>query len=118
MHLLLTLLHLLHDLLRRTGGRAGAETLTHGRGRRSWLLWLLVGVYVFVIAVGLIVPCGWLRGSRMPYAEHNLPRRSLSLVSHHEHVVAGAFKKLAEHIARFSGASGTKSGARVRAVSL
>jgi hypothetical protein len=117
LHLLLALLHLLQNLLRRARHLAGREGRARGSGdggellrlRRRRRLRLLVGLCVVVGCAGLNAPCGRLRGSRLAGAEQNLPRRSLALIADHEHVIAGALQELGEHIARLAGAVVSKN---------
>ena len=90
--LLLALLHLLIDLLRSARRRAGAKAGAHGRVCR-----VIFGVRIVVAALLLLLPR--LEGPRLlvraaPGTQHDLPRRSLPLVPHHDDVVTGALQKL------------------------
>jgi hypothetical protein len=86
-------------------GRPRLETGAEAAGRGLWWRrWRLFNVSIVVIAAGRVVRGGRLRISRLATAQHNLPGRSLALIANHNHVVAGALKKLGEHVARLAGA--------------
>jgi hypothetical protein len=102
--LLLLALHFFNDLLgcahRATGG-AGAKARPYGGGNRHGL-----GLIIdFAVSGGIVVVLTLRRGARHcrratgpARAEHDLKRRSLSLISNHENVVAGSLQELRQYV--------------------
>jgi hypothetical protein len=98
LHLLLALLHLLHDLL----GRAGRETgVDDGRWLRGWRL--IVGVVIIAVVDRGAFGDG-LRGRGRADAEQDLARGSPALIADHDDVISRTLQQLGEDIARPAGA--------------
>ena len=103
--LLLTLLHLLHDLLRSARRADWHNGRPNGHGRERLRLWLrlLIGIGIFIVAVARgTITGGFRRVAGLAGAEYDLPRRSLAEVPDHHHVVAGPLQELREHVARLA----------------
>jgi hypothetical protein len=103
LHLLLALLHLLHDLLRRAGGEAGVN------GSRGWLRGrrLIVGIVI----VAIVGWCALGDGRRIrgrADAEQYLARSSSALVADHDDVIPGTLQQLGQDIARSARAIGAE----------
>ena len=115
----LALLHLLHDLLRRTDGAAGSKcagwvwSIGIGTGLvvalRLWWRWrlrrlfddVLGHIFFIVILRGRIRDPGSVRSSCVPRAQNDLARSSLSQIAGQKDVVARPLQKLIEHIPCF-----------------